>query len=232
MDFKGHFAVGTLSCHPLTLLDDHSRFSLSIKACPNERMLTVQEALIDVFRRYGLPQRMSMDNGPPWGYSGNLLHTQLTAWLIRLGIYVSHSRPNHPQTQGKLERFHRTLKCELLNRYSFATQEEAQAGFDEWRTLYNEVRPHEAIGFAVPAKRYQASTRSYPETLPEIEYDSSLIVRKVQQEGVISYQGKEYRIGKAFYGYPVGLKEGDEDGLMEVYFCHQKIVMIDLAHPC
>jgi transposase InsO family protein len=228
MDFKGHFATGTGRCHPLTLLDDHSRYSLLIKACADEQAKTVKAALIEVFRQYGLPLGMTMDNGSPWGYSGAQLHTGLTAWLIHLGIYVGHSRPRHPQTQGKLERFHRTLKLELLSRYTFDDCNEAQKGFDWWQKIYNEERPHEAIGHAVPAKRYRESERLYPEKLPEIEYEGGMIVRKVQQSGFINYKGKEYRVGAAFYGHPVGLKEAEEDGLMDVFFCHQRVVKIDL----
>jgi transposase InsO family protein len=228
MDFKGHFATANGRCHPLTVLDDHSRYSLLIKACKDEQRETVKEALIETFREYGLPKRMTMDNGPPWGYSGDQLHTVLCAWLIRLGIYVTHSRPRHPQTQGKLERFHRTLKTELLSAYSFEDIDEAQKGFKWWQKIYNEERPHEAIGFKTPSKRYTRSEIDYPEKLPPIEYDGSLIIRKVQKGGLIHFKGKEYRIGTAFYGNHVGLKEAKEEGLMDVYFCHQRVLKISI----
>lgn len=154
IDFKGHFATRDQNrCYPLTLLDDHSRFSLLIKSCANQRAETVKTALIEVFHNYGLPLRMTMDNGTPWGYSGKQEHTEFSAWLIQLGIYVTHSRPGHPQTQGKLERFHRTLKLELLSRFSFANLGEAQEGFDWWRSIYNEERPHAAIENKVPSER-------------------------------------------------------------------------------
>jgi hypothetical protein len=171
---------------------------------------------------------MTIDNGSPWGYSRDRCYTELTAWLIRLSIKVSHSRPHHPQTQGKLERFHRTLKADVLNRFYFRSLEEAQEGFDGWQSIYNYDRPHAAINLDVPAKRYQKSERSYPEQLPEIEYDSSFMVRRVQRGGIMSLRGKEYCVGYAFSGCPVGLKESEEDGVMEVYFCHQKVYEIDL----
>lgn len=230
MDFKGHFVTGKVRCYPFTLLDDHSRFSLAIKACGNQNGETVKGHLIEVFREYGLPERMTMDNGSPWGYSGEQNHTHLTAWLIQLGIYVSHSRPNHPQTQGKLERFHRTLKGELLNYYSFTNLVEAQEGFNWWRKIYNEERPHGALELQVPLERYKKSCHAYPETLPVIEYASDFVVRKVQHSGLIYLQGKVYRIGEAFRGHPVGLKESEE-GIMDVYFSHQKINKIDLRYP-
>ena len=114
MDFKGHFPFAAGRCHPLTLLDDHSRFSLCLAHCPDERRTTVQAQLIKVFERYGLPERMTMDNGAPWGDTTGSW-TALELWLMRQGIRVGHSRPYHPQTQGKLERFHRSLKAEVVH---------------------------------------------------------------------------------------------------------------------
>ncbi len=115
MDFKGHFAMLKGRCHPLTILDDHSRFCLGLQACANETIETTQIHLTHIFRRYGLPLALLCDNGGPWG-SGypHIELTKLTVWLIRLGIQVLHGRPAHPQTQGKDERFHRTLKAEVL----------------------------------------------------------------------------------------------------------------------
>lgn len=228
MDFKGPFKVGTGRCHPLTLLDDHSRYSLCINACENEQKETVKTALIALFREVGLPKRMTMDNGPPWGYHHDQRYTGLVIWLIRLGIQVSHSRPYHPQTQGKLERFHRTLKRELLSEYSFDTLANAQEGFDWWRTVYNHQRPHEGIKMAVPSSRYHPSDRIYPEQLPEVEYDSNLAVRKVDCSGKISYRGQAYRVGKGLTGQRIALKPSEKDGLMNVYFCQQNVLTLDL----
>lgn len=230
MDFKGHFSIGNDRCFPLTLLDDHSRFSLAIKACGNQNRETVQTHLIDIFREYGLPKRMTMDNGNPWGYSGEQQHTRLTVWLIQLGITISHSRPGHPQTQGKLERFHRTLKLELLNYYDFADLSQAQEGFDWWRKIYNEERPHAAIGLEVPVQRYQNSIIPYPEKLTDYEYSNDLKICKVKSGGFIDYGGREFRVGKSLVGKIIGLKEVNE-GLIEVHFCHQKINYLDLRYP-
>lgn len=228
MDFKGHFATEQARCHPLTLLDDHSRFSLCLKACANEQGTGVQQALEAVFRRYGLPDRMTMDNGAPWGSDEAHPYTPLTLWLIRLGIRVSHSRPYHPQTQGKLERFHRTLKSELLNYRSFKDLFEAQHHFDRWRDSYNCERPHEALGMQVPAQRYKPSWRTYPEQLSPIEYSADDQVRKVQNKGEISFQGRTFKVGKAFQGQPVALRPTPHDGVFDVYYCNQRIAEVDL----
>lgn len=230
MDFKGDFGLGARRCHPLTVLDDHSRFSLGLVACSDQTTATTQLALSDIFRRYGLPLRMTMDNGKPWAAftKGRSCHTHFSAWLMRLGVTVSHSRPYHPQTQGKDERFHRTLKLELLREGRWPDFDRCQQAFDRWRESYNCVRPHEALKLAVPASRYQPSSRAFPETLPVIEYDSGAVIRKVGERGQVKYEQRKFFVGDAFGGLYVALRPTMIDGLLEVYFCHQKVGSIDL----
>jgi transposase InsO family protein len=229
MDFKGHFALLSGRCHPLTMLDDHSRFSVGLIACGNERHATVHTALTAVFRRYGLPAQLITDNGPPWGSSDRAFpYTRLSAWLIRLGIRVGHARPLHPQTMGKDERFHRTLKAEAIGDQILPDLVVCQRRFTHWRSIYNTERPHEALGLAVPASRYQPSPRAFPEALPIIDYGDGAIVRKVQAKGEISYRGQTYRVGAAFRGLPVALRSTETDGRLAVWFCHQKVAELDL----
>ena len=230
MDFKGDFALGSRRCYPLTVLDDHSRFALGLVACADQRTATTRLALSDIFRRYGLPFRMTMDNGKPWAAftNGRSCHTHFSAWLIRLGITVSHSRPYHPQTQGKDERFHRTLKLELLGEQRWPDFGRCQQAFDHWRETYNLVRPHEALKLAVPASRYQPSRREFPAALPAIEYADDAVVRKVGERGQVKYQQRKFFVGDAFGGLHVALRPTTTDGLLEVYFCHQKVGSIDL----
>src|SRR5713101_8498579 len=230
MDFKGHFAMAQGRCHPLTVLDDHSRYSMTIAACGNERDETVRIQLASVFRRYGLPFSMLMDNGPPWGDAGHQPHTIFTAWLMRLGVRVTHGRPFHPQTQGKDERFHRTLKAEVLSGKSFRDLSECQHAFDRWRHVYNHERPHQALEFATPAKRYRASERAFPETLPPIEYAPGDIVRKVNANGDISLKGRPQSVGKAFRDHPVALRPTSEDGVFSIHFCAHRIGTLDLRN--
>ena len=173
MDFKGHFPLTRGRCHPLTVLDDHSRFALGLQACGNEQGEMVQQRLTAIFRRYGLPNTMLMDNGSPWGHDQDHPYTPFTVWLLRLGIGVSHGRPYHPQTQGKDERFHRTMTVEVLQGSSFTDLAHCQRAFDLWRDIYNLERPHDALDLATPATKYQVSQRLFPEVLPPLERSGS-----------------------------------------------------------
>jgi transposase InsO family protein len=228
MDFKGHFPMRHGRCHPLTVLDDHSRFDITLKACIDERTGTVQNALVDSFRRYGLPRRMTMDNGSPWGNGQFNDLTPLTVWLIRLGIRVSHSRPYHPQTQGKDERFHRTLKAEAITGKDYTDLLHCQQKFDEFRDIYNLERPHESLGMKPPITRYQPSGRTYSEIMQPIEYGPDDQVRKVQSEGEFSFKGKLFRLTKALRGYPIALRPTKIDGIYSVVFCNQTLKEISL----
>jgi transposase InsO family protein len=228
MDFKGHFPMAKRRCHPLTVLDDHSRYSLGIEACDNEQDLTVRARLTKLFHRYGLPFAMLMDNGSPWGDCGGQPFTIFTTWLMRHGIRVSHGRPYHPQTQGKDERFHRSLVAEVLNRNVYADLAACQKAFDRWRHIYNHERPHESLHMKPPGTRYHCSPRTFSEELPAIEYGPDDIVRKVDSEGTISFKNKPIRIGKAFRKQPVALRPTCEDGIFSVHYCTQQIGQIDL----
>lgn len=232
MDFKGHFpTLRGGRCHPLTMIDDHARYALAVRGCCDEREPTVRTVLIDVFRRYGMPRRLLCDNGPPWGADDGAL-TALGAWLIRLGVSLSHGRPRHPQTQGKDERFHRTLNVELIGTRTFADVEGFNDHAEPWRHQYNQVRPHEALSLRPPATRYTPSPRAYPTALPPIEYDAADVVRIVGgDDGRITYRGRRLRVGRALRGQPVALRHTGVDGVTGVYYCHQKITELDLRDP-
>jgi transposase InsO family protein len=228
MDFKGHFATGRGRCHPLTVLDDHSRYSLGLEACETEQERPTRERLVEVFRRYGLPDAMLMDNGTPWGDSCGAPFTAFSVWLLRLGIRVTHGRPYHPQTQGKDERFHRTLEAEVLFGRQFADIADCQRAFDHWRHIYNYERPHQALGLATPSERYRPSTRSYPESLPPIEYGDGDIVRKADKEGNVTYKNRRIRPGKPFRGELLALRPTSEDGVFTLHFCRHQIGTVDM----
>ncbi len=231
MDFKGHFAMMEGRCHPLTVLDDHSRFSLGLEACGDETTQTVQQRLTRIFRGFGLPERMVMDNGAPWGLDADHPYTPLTVWLLRLGISVSHGRPYHPQTQGKDERFHRTLKAEVLRGDAFRDLRHCQEAFDDWRGVYNLERPHQALGMATPASHYHVSHRPFPEQLPPVEYGPEDPIRRVQDQGRFTWKGRNVKISTAFKGLRVAVRPTGTDGLWDVFFMTKKICQIDLRQP-
>jgi transposase InsO family protein len=228
MDFKGHVALGQGGrLHPLTVLDDHSRYAVVLAACPDERTQTVRDQLVGAFRRYGLPLCMITDNGSPWGDGPGAPYTPLGVFLIDQGIAISHARPYHPQTMGKDERFHRSLKAEVLGR-PFADLAEAGRELDRWRGVYNRQRPHEALGMAVPAERYRSSPRSYQEEVEPFDYAPGDILRRVNA-GRLSHLGRQWRVPKAFNTRLVALRPTNTDGLYLVFYRHQHIADLDLT---
>ena len=234
MDFKGHFATQAgPRCHPLTVLDDHSRFNLVLAAEPNETAATVQAALTAAFARYGLPEALLCDNGPPWGCAEPVCpHTGLTVWLLRLGVRVRHGRPYHPQTQGKDERFHRTLRADLLTQHTWRDLAHCAAEFPRFRQTYNCERPHDALAGATPASRYRPSPRSAPAGLPPIEYPAGTTVRHLRGGGHCTFGGQTWYVGRAFGGLPIGLRPSAQtDGQWEVFFCHHRLGVLDLTAP-
>lgn len=226
MDFKGHVAMAQGRCHPLTILDDHSRYNLCIGACADERAATVKAHLVATFRRYGLPLRMTMDNGPPWGDS-EAHFTAMDVWLMKQGIGVSHSRPYHPQTQGKDERFHRTLKDEVLQGVVFPELAASQAAFDRWRVIYNQQRPHQALAMEVPQQRYSVSTREYQPSPAPPEYADDRQVRRVHDHGRLSWKGHLYRVGRAFTGEPVAVRPTLNQHIHDVFWQTRRIAQIN-----
>lgn len=232
LDFMGHLPTATVRLHPLTLIDDHSRYALGLWACANERRETVEMHLISVFERVGLPLAILTDNGPPWGAMGGGGITRFEAWLIRLGIRVLHGHPYHPQTQGKVERLHRTIATEVTRTRRFADLHAAQRAFDHWRHVYNHTRPHEALMHRVPSTRYSASRLSYPATLPAIDYGEEgpdCQIRVVRGQGAIGFRNRSFFISRGLIGQTVAVRPTTTDGLFAVFFCHQQVSQIDLT---
>jgi transposase InsO family protein len=232
MDYKGWIRLANLArCHPLTILDDHSRYAIGLEACADEQANTAQKRLERVFARYGLPDAFFVDNGTPWGDSGGQRWTRFSVWLLRLGIGVLHSRPYHPQSRGKNERFHRTLKAEVFALKRFRDLDDVQEALDRWRTVYNLDRPHEALGQDVPASRYRPSTRSMPSRLPKVEYDDGEIVRRVSStKGYISFKGRLWKVPQAFCGEQIAIRPLADQNF-GVFFASHRIASIDLTLP-
>ena len=231
MDFKGRTQlVSGAWCHPLTIIDDHSRFAIALEACPDEQRGTVQARLERILRHYGLPMAFYSDNGPPWGTGVPNQWTRLRVWLLKLGIDLIHARPHHPQGRGKNERFHRSLKAEVLAFAALADIKRAQEAFDRWRDLYNHHRPHQGIDMEVPASRYRPSSRPFPGRLPEPVYDHGEIVRRVDPtRAYIKFMGRPWHVPTAFQGETLVIRPLDRDGLYGIFFGATQIANIELA---
>ena len=236
MDFKGWIQTGKSRCYPLTVLDDHSRYNLILKACSSEKDAQVRPHLIEAFERYGLPRQILCDHGNPWGRRRLDLEdlqvgiTKMQLWLTRLGVELIHGRVCHPQTQGKEERFHRTLKAEVLDRESFWRDlKHCQGAFDHWQKIYNEKRPHDSLDGETPSNRYRLSKRSYPGSLPEAEsfYLEQDVIKKVKSKGEITFKNHFFYIGNAYVGSPVALRPRAAD-VWEVFYCWKSIGEINL----
>jgi transposase InsO family protein len=232
MDFKGWFPLSNGNrVHTFGVLDDHSRFNLCLHACADQQTATVRGLLTSTFESYGLPRGLLMDNGSPWGNDLGQPWTPLTVWLTDLGIRVIHSRPWHPQTAGKQERFHHTLDLEVIERRAeWVSFPQVQSAYDQWRPLYNHHRPHQALGETIaPVDRYRPSPRSFPTEIPPPAYPPGTHVRKADDyNGRIRFRGATFRVGKAFRGHHVGIRPTTTPGLYTVHYRHHHIRTITL----
>lgn len=184
-DFKGDFKLGDGSrCYPLTIIDDHSRYSIMIDAKPNT--LGVKDSFIRAFESFGMPQTILSDNGPQFaGFGGG--YNQFEKWLMEHDVLPVHGRIYHPQTQGKIERFHRAMKDELLKHRDFSNLQEADEALQNWREKYNTIRPHRALDMLCPNEVYVPSKRYYTEKAPAYEYDGTYHVIKVNSWGYVRF---------------------------------------------
>ena len=225
-DFKGEFLMGNASwCYPLTILDDHARFSLRIEPKPNQR--NVMSSFIDTFREYGLPGALLSDNGSCFaGLRGG--YTQFERFLMDQDILPIHGRVYHPQTQGKIERFHRTLKQELLLAGIPYDLVEADDFFSRWRKYYNEVRPHAALNNRTPAQCYQPSTRPFMEQVPKFEYPTAFRLHKVNNMGYLRFNHHQSYLSDTFINTYVQLVPDEWKDIVHVHYRNFEIAQYNL----
>jgi transposase InsO family protein len=205
-DFKGWFRTGDQTrCDPLTITDAHSRFLLCCQIAAKTGTLHV-EALFDaVFREHGLPQVIHTDNGAPFASRAPGGLSRLSMRWVRLGIVAERSRPSSPQDNGRHERMHRTLKAETLAPPA-SNPKRQQDAFDRWRKVYNDERPHESLEYRTPAACYHKSLREFPRRVPEVQYDSDVLVRRVSLKGDLKWQGERAFVSEIFGGQALGLR--------------------------
>lgn len=185
-DFKGEFRMADNKyCYPLDIMDDHSRFAIKIAPHLSTANVVIP-VFTEAFREFGLPDSILSDNGAQFaGFRKG--YTQFERWLMDLDILPIHGRIKHPQTQGKIERFHRTMKKELLDHTQIANIEDAQNKFSIWRDKYNNIRPHEALGMKRPGEVYEPSQRQYSDTIKKYEYGGEYHVIKVNSWGYVRF---------------------------------------------
>lgn len=209
--FHGRWGVRAV---PLVVEDDATRYLVGLRSLPDKGLVSTWGALWEMFGEFGLPEAILTDNDAV--FSGGVGPSHLESYLMRLRIQVLHGRPRHPQTQGKVERLNGTLARELVVSRNFGVGTELQPAFDRFRQEYNFERPHEALGLEVPGSRYLPSSRRCSEGLPEMEYGSGAVLRKVNTWGRISIRKRQYAAGRGLCGEWVEIRE--VEGSWEVYY--------------
>ena len=227
-DFKGEFRMADQRyCYPLTILDDHSRFSIAIAP-----RLSTDNVVIPAFRaafsEFGLPDAILSDNGAQFAGFRNGF-TQFEKWLMSLDVLPIHGRVRHPQTQGKIERFHRTMKSELLQHTVMHDIGDAEEQFALWRRKYNEQRPHEALGMRCPAEVYEPSSRPVPETIPSFTYGGEFHVIKVNSWGYVRFDKWQVYLSETMAGEYVEFRPAPNGETFFACFRNYKIAEFD-AH--
>lgn len=227
MDFKGQYRVSRGWCFPLTILDDHSRFSLEVRGFASTSGDPVKACLVHVFRTYGLPEQLLIDHGTPWWSPTNGWGlTKLAVYLIEQGIELIYGAIAHPQTRGKIERFHRTLNEYLTHHGKPSSRPGYQRRFAVFRQEYNHERPHESLQMDVPASRYKPSQRRYEPRPASWQYDEQADVRRLNSQGAVAYGSKRYFVCEALAGKWVECRE--YDGRLLVTYRHMQVRDVDL----
>jgi transposase InsO family protein len=225
MDFKGPLCPAE-RVGPLSVLDDHSRFVVVLQKVASTSGELVREHLQNAFADCGVPEGMLMDHGIPWWSAQSPQgFTKLSLWLMKQGIALHWGRIRHPQTQGKVERFHGELKRALQRRPPRA---DLQDWLDEFRWEHNHVRPHEALGMQTPSTRWRRSARSYDPNPPRWEYPQGSRVLKIDSDGKIKLKGEHWLISRALTGEWVRLVAIEQRIL--VYYCQTLVRELDPAN--
>ncbi|HYU99303.1 MAG TPA: IS481 family transposase [Pyrinomonadaceae bacterium] len=227
MDFKGDYSLRRGKCYPLSLLDDCSRYLHGLWPLDSTGGAGVKRSLEPYFREHGVPYSLLMDHGTPW-FSTTNQHglTWVAVWLLKQGVMLRYSGIRHPQTQGKVERFHQTLKRRTKHRGEPTTMAEWQHWAVAFREEYNYERPHEALGQKTPAEVYQAvNLRAYQEQPREWEYSGGS-VKRLNPQGQLYYRQQTYFVSEALAAERVRVDE--LDGKLLVTFRHMTVREIDL----
>jgi len=227
IDFKGWFLTGDgTHCEPLTLSDAHSRYLLRCQGLARTDTDHVWPVLDAAFREFGLPHRLRSDNGPPFASRAAGGLSQLSVKVIKAGVVPERIAPGKPQQNGRLERLHLTLLQDTAKPPARSLREQL-ARLRRFQSLYNEERPHAALGNDTPAEHYAVSPRRFDGVLREPTYGDDHTVRRVRRNGEIRWQGNTIYISEALIGEPIGLIEDDDGGWSA---CYGPIALGVIAH--
>ena len=230
-DFKGHFAMQDSNrCHPLNIIDDHSRFNLCSDALTGETFSEVQKSMLRLFDEYGLPKTFLCDNGNPWGTAQSTGYSKFEVWLMELGILTVHCRIRHPQTQGKDESYNRSMTKELLKYSNIKDMADAQRLFDQYRQFYNYERPHHALELDVPANHYSLSDRRLPTRIEDWEYPADFELKRIKETGYFTYSGQGYFLSESFGGKTIAVRESHIPGCISLFYRQFRIARINVDH--
>ena len=239
VDFKGEYSIAQSSggyCSPLSILDDHSRYGVGLYGLSHPRGNAVQQCLVESFERHGVPEAILMDHGTPWWSTTNHFGlTWLSVFLMKQGIELLWSGVGHPQTQRKVERFHRTLEEAVVHSGKPGNLTGWQNWLAEFRRIYNEIRPHESLGMAVPASTYSPSRKAYNPYPPVWEYEVGSLVKNLNSQGMVEYHGRRYFVCESLAGEPVQIipvriePESKTEDLLLVRYRRTYVREIELA---
>jgi transposase InsO family protein len=212
---------------PLSVLDDASRYAIALDGTWTTRSEAVQQRLRKAFTDCGLPDAMLMDHGTPWWHHQSAGGwTQLSVWLMKQGIQLFFSGIRHPQTQGKVERFHGALEL-ARRRRGLPEAELHQRWLDDFRQEYNHLRPHEALGMKTPASCWMPSQRPDQDMPREWQYPVGAEIYRIQPNGQLVIQRKRWQISKPLAGERVQITRIDQR--MLVFYRNTLVREIDLA---
>ena len=227
IDFKGWFLTGDgTHCEPLTLSDAYSRYLLRCQAMTRLDTDHVWPVLDAAFREFGLPWRLRSDNGSPFASRGAGGLSKLSVKVIKAGVVPERIAPGKPQQNGRLERLHLTLLQDTADPPARSLREQLER-LRSFQRLYNEERPHQALGNDTPAEHYAVSPRRFDGVLREPNYSADHEVRYVRHNGEIRWRGDTIYISEALIGEPVGLLE-NQDGSSTV--CYGPITLGVITH--
>lgn len=226
VDFKGWFCTNDgVRQEPLTVRDLFSRYGLGLRLLPNQDDPAVRGAMQRLFRRFGLPEAIRVDNGSPFSGPGALGLSRLSVWWLRLGIRVEFTRRARPGDNAAHEQFHGCYQREVVADGA-ADRGAMQRRSSRWLRAYNQDRPHEALNQRMPAQTYRASRRAYPSSLHPLKYPRSRMPRRVRNRGHIKWQGRLRFIGRAFVGQTIGLSKLENN----LYAVHLGTLLIGHLH--